>query len=79
MSVKEELKKQITGGLKNANFPINTPEELLNAFPMGADTTCQAGDVKITAGEAGKLLTKDDFPFKNAETVANTILNRADL
>ncbi len=44
---------------------------------MGADTTCQVGTVKMTAGEAGKSLTASDFPFKSADSVADTILSRA--
>lgn len=75
-NVKKEIKKQIVGALANANYPINSPKELLAAFPNGADTTCQAGDVKITAGEAGKLLYMSDFPFQDAEQVADTILSR---
>ncbi|HML26526.1 MAG TPA: MTH865 family protein, partial [Methanomethylovorans sp.] len=35
MSVKEEIHAQISGALKNANFPLKTPEELLAAFPAG--------------------------------------------
>jgi hypothetical protein len=31
----------------------------------------------MTAGEAGKLLKPEDFPFKDAEQVADTILKRA--
>ena len=77
VDVKKEIKGQIVGALGNASFPIKTPKDLLAAFPNGADTTCQAGDVKMTAGEAGKLLKKEDFPFKNAEQVADTILERA--
>lgn len=77
MNVKAEIKKQIVGALADADFPIKTPKDLLAAFPNGADTTCQAGDVKMTAGEAGKLLKKEDFPFKSAEQVADTILKRA--
>jgi hypothetical protein len=79
MSVRDTIKNQITGALKGASFPISTPEALLNAFPDGADTTCQAGDLKMTAGEAGKLLTANDFPFKSAEDVADTIISRAGL
>ncbi|MFQ6054994.1 MAG: MTH865 family protein [Methanosarcinales archaeon] len=79
MSVKEEIRKQIIAGLEGANFPIKTPGELLAAFPNGADTTCKAGDVEVTAGEAGKLLTENDFPFTSAEQVADTIVNRAGL
>lgn len=77
MSVKEEIKGQIVGALEGAEFPIKTPEALLGAFPEGADTTCKAGDVEMTAGEAGELLIGDDFPFESAEDVADTILEKA--
>lgn len=79
MSVRETIKKQIIGALQGANFPIATPEALQAAFPQGADTTCKAGDLEVTAGEAGKLLTAGDFPFNSAEEVAETIVSRAGL
>ncbi|UOO37394.1 MTH865 family protein [Oscillospiraceae bacterium CM] len=79
MDVRQTIKGQIVGALKNASFPIATPEALLAAFPNGADTTCQAGDLKVTAGEAGKLLKADDFPFQSAEDVGETIVSRAGL
>ncbi|NPV28998.1 MAG: hypothetical protein HPY58_04930 [Firmicutes bacterium] len=79
MSVRETIKNQIIGALKGASFPIATPEALLAAFPNGAETTCQAGDLKLTAGEAGKLLTPADFPFHSAEQVAETIVRKAGL
>jgi hypothetical protein len=79
MSVRDTIKNQIVGALKGASFPINTPEALLAAFPDGANTTCQAGDLKVTAGEAGKLLVAGDFPFKSTEDVAETIVSRAGL
>jgi len=79
MSVRETIKNQIVGALKTATFPINTPEALLNAFPQGADTACKAGDIEVTAGEAGKLLMVGDFPFNSAEEVAQTIVSRAGL
>lgn len=79
MNVRDEIHGQIIAGLKDAKFPINTPEELLAAFPAGADTTCKAGDLEVTTGEAGKLLTAADFPFKDAKQVADTIVERAGL
>lgn len=79
MSVKEEIHAQITGALKNAKFPLKTPQELLAAFPAGADTTCQSGNVKVTAGEAGALLKPSDFPFTSAKQVADVIVERAGL
>ena len=78
-SVKELIHDQITGALAGAKFPIKTPKALLEAFPNGADTTCCVGDLKMTAGEAGKLLLASDFPFKSASAVADTIVDRAGL
>jgi len=79
MSVRDEIHAQIVGALKGSKFPIKTPGELLAAFPQGADTTCQVGDVKMTAGEAGKLLKPTDFPFRSAKQVADVIVQRAGL
>lgn len=79
MSIKEEIHSQIEGALAGANFPINTPEELFDALPDGPETTCQSGDVKIKASDAGQVLKASDFPFKNAKDVADTIVTRAGL
>lgn len=40
-------------------------------MPNGAATKCKAGDVVLTAGDAGKVLTASDFPFKSAKQVAD--------
>jgi hypothetical protein len=77
MSVKEDIHTQIKEALENAQFPIETPETLLAAFPAGADTTCKSGDVEVTAGEAGTLLKGSDFPFTSARQVADVIVDRA--
>lgn len=79
MGVKEEIHAQIVGALAGADFPIATPEELLSSFPDGAETTCKSGDVELKAGDAGHVLTAEDFPFKSAENVADVIVKRAGL
>ena len=79
MSAKEEIYSQIVGALEGANFPINTPEALFDAFPDGPDTTCKSGDIELKASAAGEVLTGDDFPFESAEDVASIIVERAGL
>jgi len=79
MSIRDEIHSQIEGALSNAKFPINTPQELLAAMPNGPATRCKAGDVELTAGDAGKVLTTGDFPFKSAKQVADVIVQRAGL
>ena len=78
-SVKDQIHAQISGALAGATFPIKTPGDLIAAFPDGANTTCQVADLKMTAGEAGKLLKASDFPFKSAKAVADVIVERAGL
>ena len=79
MSVKDEIHSQIVGALKEARFPIRTPEELIAALPQGAATKCRAKDVELAAGDAGKVLKASDFPFKDARQVADVIVMRAGL
>ncbi|MBZ0157211.1 MAG: MTH865 family protein [Alphaproteobacteria bacterium] len=79
MSVRETIRGQIIGALQGATFPIGSPEALLAAFPDGANTTCRAEGIEVTAGQAGGLLVPGDFPFKSAEEVAETIVSRANL
>ena len=79
LSVREQIHSQISGALKEGKFPIKTLKDLVAAFPDGANTTCQVGDLKMTAGEAGKLLKASDFPFKSTKAVADIIVDRAGL
>lgn len=79
MTVKDEIHSQILGALAGAKFPLKTPEELLAAFPDGAETTCKADGIELKAGDAGKVLKAKDFPFKSAKEVANVIVERAGL
>ena len=79
MSIKDEIHAQIEGALKNAKFPIATPQDLMAALPDGAATKCKAGDIELTAGDAGKVLKASDFPFKSAKLVADVIVERAGL
>lgn len=77
VDVKATLKSQIREALAGAAFPIKSPEELLAAFPQGADTTCEAGGIKLRAGDAGSVLRAEDFPFQSAAEVADAIIDRA--
>ena len=48
-------------------------------MPNGAATKLKAGNAELTAGEAGKALKANDFPFKSAKQVADVIVQRAGL
>ncbi len=78
-SVKEQIHAHISECLVRAKFPIKTAAEFIAAFPNGAATSCNVGNIKMTAGDAGKLLRDTDFPFRSANSVADVIVSRASL
>ena len=78
-SMKEQIHAHISECLVRAKFPIKTAAEFIAAFPNGAATSCTVGNIKMTAGDAGKLLKDTDFPFKSANSVADVIVSRASL
>ncbi len=79
MTVKEEIRSQFIGALSGAKFPIYTPEELESAMSARAEPCCKAGDIAVTAEEAGYLLEYEDFPLSSAEEAADAIVERAGL
>ncbi|AKB52699.1 hypothetical protein MSBRW_3446 [Methanosarcina barkeri str. Wiesmoor] len=79
MGIKEEVYEQIIEILKDAKFPINTMDELIDSLPEGLDTTGRIGDVEVTAREAENLITEKDFPLKDAKYVADLLIERAGL
>ncbi len=79
MDQKEDIRNQIIKSLSGARFPIYTLEELIIAFDDEERTTCKSGDVELKAGSAGKILEEADFPFRNPEEAADTIINKAGL
>ena len=76
MCDKDEIHEQIVETLKETAFPKKTHEDLIESFPEGADTTYTAEKVFMTAGAADKLIKETDFPFNNAEEVADVIVER---
>jgi hypothetical protein len=77
--VRKEIYTQISAALKGARWPVKNQADLLKALPEGAATTYHVGTTSMTAGEAGKLLKDTDFPFINANAVADVIVQRASL
>ena len=78
MSVKEDIRNQIIESLSGAKFPINSPEELLEALPNGADTTYKSGDISFKFYTLD-VFNQDDFPFNSVTEVSDTIIHRARL
>ncbi len=76
MCDRDEIHSQIVQTLENTDFPKNSHEELIEALPKGINTLYTADRIILTAGAADKFIKETDFPFNNAEEVADTIVER---
>ena len=75
MAVRSELKSHVLAALTAASCPITIRDAQLAASPRGADTTCEVGDVRRSAGDARGVHTAADVPCSRAEQVADTVLS----
>lgn len=78
-SVVEELQAQMLEKMDASKFPVHDTDELLDTCPNGAATTCEAGDIKLVAGDICEhFLADDDFPIDEPRGVVDIVLKRAD-
>jgi hypothetical protein len=75
MDIKSELKGQLITALIDAEFPIHSSEELNEAF-FDEPKSGKHRYMNLHTDRLGSVLTHSDFPFQNAESVAEKILSR---
>ncbi len=76
MCDKDEIRAQIVKTLEDTYFPKKSHEDLIASLPEGEDTLYSAETVVMTAGAADKFIKESDFPFNDAEEVADLIVER---
>ncbi|WP_276260696.1 MTH865 family protein [Haloglomus litoreum] len=72
---KEDLRQQFTEAFEGADYPVNSPMDLVPALPNGPGTTFESGDFSMTAME---LNTKgggnQEFPYENVDDLVDDIM-----
>jgi hypothetical protein len=72
---KEDLREQFVEAFEGADFPVNSPMDLVPALPNGPGTTFESGDFSMTAME---LNTKgggnQEFPYENVDDLVDDIM-----
>ena len=72
---KEDLRQQFVEAFEGADFPVNSPMDLVPALPNGPGTTFESGDFSMTAME---LNTKgggnQEFPYENVDDLVDDIM-----
>ena len=73
---KDDLREQFTEAFEGADYPVNSPMDLVPALPQGPGTTFESGDFSMTAME---LNTKgggnQEFPYESVDDLVNDIMD----
>ncbi|WP_330631871.1 MTH865 family protein [Halocatena halophila] len=73
---KAELREQLVEAFEGADYPINSPMDLVPALPNGPSTTFESGDFSMTAMELNTKLGGGDFPYETVEAFVDDVIEQ---
>ncbi len=72
----DELRSQLIDGFEGADYPVNSPMDLVPALPNGPATTFESGDVSFTAMELNAQAGgSQSFPYDSVENLVDDIMD----
>lgn len=72
---KEDLREQFVDAFEGADFPVNSPMDLVPALPEGPETEFESGDFSMTAMELNTQAGgQQDFPYDDVEELVDDIM-----
>ncbi len=72
---KEDLREQFTEAFEGADYPINSPMDLVPALPDGPSTTFESGDFSMTAMELNTKVSGAEFPYEDVESFVDEVMD----
>ncbi|RRJ33675.1 MTH865 family protein [Halocatena pleomorpha] len=73
---KDELREQMLDAFGGADYPINSPMDLVPALPSGPSTKFESGDFSMTAMELNTKLGSGDFPYETPEAFVDDVIDQ---
>jgi hypothetical protein len=73
---KDDLREQMIDAFGGADYPINSPMDLVPALPNGPGTKFESGDFSMTAMELNTKLGGGDFPYESPEAFVDDVLDQ---
>ncbi|MEF8814705.1 MAG: MTH865 family protein [Halovenus sp.] len=70
----EDLRQQMIDAFEGADYPINSPMDLVPALPDGPSTKFESGDFSVTAMELNTKLDGGDFPYDSPEDFVDDVM-----
>ncbi|MCX2818693.1 MTH865 family protein [Haladaptatus sp. F3-133] len=73
---KDDLRQQLIDAFEGADFPVNSPMDLVPALPEGPETEFSSGDFSMTAMELNTQAGgQQDFPYDDVEELVGDIMD----
>ena len=73
---KDDLRQQFTEAFENAEYPVNSPMDLVPALPDGPGTKFESGDFSMTAMELNaKAGGNQEFPYESVEEIVDDLMD----
>jgi len=70
----DDLRQQLIDAFEGADYPINSPMDLVPALPDGPGTTFESGDFSMTAMELNTKLGGGEFPYDDVESFVDDVM-----
>ncbi|MEF8776858.1 MAG: MTH865 family protein [Haloarculaceae archaeon] len=75
---RDDLRQQFVDAFEGADYPINSPMDLVPALPDGPGTRFESGDFSMTAMELNTKLGDGDFPYDDVESFVDDVMRQLD-
>jgi len=75
---RDDLRQQMLDAFEGADYPVESPMDLVPALPNGPGTTFESGDLSMTAMELNTKLGGGDFPYESAEAFVDDVMAQLD-
>ena len=73
---KDDLREQFIEAFEGANYPINSPMDLVPALPQGPSTKFESGDFSMTAMELNTKISGGDWPYETVDSFVDDVMEQ---
>jgi hypothetical protein len=74
----DDLREQFIEAFEGADYPINSPMDLVPALPDGPSTKFESGEFSMTAMELNTKLGSGNFPYEDVESFVDDVIAQLD-
>ena len=79
MADRDDLREQFTEAFEGADYPVNSPMDLVPVLPNGPGTRFESGDFSMTAMELNtKAGGEQEFPYDSVDELVDDIMDGLD-